>query len=137
MVNAYSKADYVLALVHRGANLSARSVAGLEAIKLDGVRHAWWELLLGGRRSGWWEGLTTRQVQDVDVTYLVGGHLNYRKSLPALFRYLKIESSVDEAGWNYSAELDPELLQQMEEMQRKKEKYEAGMRQREQANARR
>ena len=73
----------------------------------------------------------------MDVTYLVGGHLNYRKSLPALFRYLKIESSVDEAGWNYSAELDPELLQQMEEMQRKKEKYEAGMRQREQANARR
>eukprot|EP01094_Clydonella_sp_ATCC50884_P014970 TRINITY_DN25549_c0_g1_i1.p1 TRINITY_DN25549_c0_g1~~TRINITY_DN25549_c0_g1_i1.p1 ORF type:complete len:346 (+),score=133.07 TRINITY_DN25549_c0_g1_i1:107-1039(+) len=105
LVNTFSKGDWILALVHRGANLSARSVAGLQEVEVDGV-------------------------ENVDVSYLVGGHLNYRKKLKLIYRYLRINSSVEHAGWDYS-ELPEALQAEVMEAQGKQEAYEEAMRRKE------
>jgi len=87
LVNVHSKNDWILAMVHRGANMNAKGVAGLGPIDSDAV-------------------------ENVDVSVIVGGHLNYRKKLKSVLRYLNIHSSIDTASWDYST-LTPELKAMM------------------------
>jgi hypothetical protein len=50
-------------------------------------------------------------IENADVTLLVGGHLNYRKKLKTILRFLNIHSSIGTASWDYSTL--PEELQEM------------------------
>jgi len=67
LVNAYTKADWVLAFVHRAAGTSLK-VAGLGPIQCHGV-------------------------ENVDLSSFVGGHLSYKSNLPKILEYLHVTES--------------------------------------------
>jgi len=70
MVNAYSKADWLLPVIHRvGTNIKTKTYAGMEPIALA-------------------------TVENLDLTDVVGGHLNYNKRLDDVLRLLNLNSSV-------------------------------------------
>lgn len=68
LVNAYSKSDWVLGLVHRVTSMSA-DIAGLEAIDCEGI-------------------------ENIDLTELIGGHLNQRSKLDVILEYLEVYRSI-------------------------------------------
>merc|ERR1711879_348909 len=67
LVNAYTKADWVLAFVHRIAG-TARKVAGLGPVECIGV-------------------------ENVDLSDIVSGHLSYKSNFPKILDYLRVSDS--------------------------------------------
>eukprot|EP01095_Lingulamoeba_sp_RSL-Kostka_P007291 TRINITY_DN2307_c0_g1_i1.p1 TRINITY_DN2307_c0_g1~~TRINITY_DN2307_c0_g1_i1.p1 ORF type:complete len:283 (+),score=94.85 TRINITY_DN2307_c0_g1_i1:195-1043(+) len=69
-VNAYSRVDFLLPIIHKAATTKVKPVAGVEKIDVVGV-------------------------ENYDITALNGGHLNYRRNLKKILKYLNIHSSVE------------------------------------------
>ncbi|TPX30953.1 hypothetical protein SmJEL517_g05629 [Synchytrium microbalum] len=72
IVNGYSKTDWLLAFLFRAADLTT-GVAGTRPVEIPD---------LGGIKS---------RVENVELSHIVAGHLNYKERLPQILEYIGVE----------------------------------------------
>ena len=72
MVNVYSQKDWLLPFLHRAASGEGKSTAGVQEIKVKGV-------------------------ENIDVSELIGGHLNYNRKIKKILELLNLDCSIPSA----------------------------------------